>query len=92
MKPHGLYSRSVVRSFSENFPWNTLWQTAYDAVLIGSKGPITVNLEDWQRRLAQPEVSRQLGRIGVADPLSLLAEFTLDHDSVNRLMVTSLVF
>ena len=74
--------RSVVRSFSENFPQNTLWQTAYDAVLIGSKQPITVDLEDWQRRLAQPKVARQLTRIGIADPMSLLAEFTLDQDGV----------
>jgi spermidine synthase len=70
--------RSIVATFCDAFEYATLWQTAFDAVLIGSKVPIGVDLEALERRLRTPEVAMQLGRIGLADPLSFLAEFTMD--------------
>ncbi|UCE02834.1 MAG: fused MFS/spermidine synthase [Candidatus Latescibacterota bacterium] len=76
--------RSIVATFCDAFEHATLWQTAFDAVLIGSKAPIGVDLEALESRLRTPEVATQLGRIGLADPLSFLAEFTMDDATVRE--------
>ncbi|MHC4414814.1 MAG: fused MFS/spermidine synthase [Planctomycetota bacterium] len=69
--------KSVVASFTANFGHNSLWQAGSDAVLIGSDAPLEVDLENLHRRMQQPAVARQLSRIGLADPLSLVAEYTM---------------
>jgi tetratricopeptide (TPR) repeat protein len=74
--------RSVVASFAGSFEHVTIWQATSDVVLIGSDQPIRVDLTNLQRRLEQPAVARQLGRIGLNDPLSLLADFTMDDAAV----------
>ncbi len=76
--------RSVVASFAENFRYTTLWNTAYDAILIGSDTPIQVDLGRLAERLAEPRVAQQLAAIGLYDPLSFLAEFTLDDAAVRK--------
>lgn len=74
--------RSVVASFAENFPYTTLWQSTYDAILIGSNRPIRIDLASLARRIAQPRVARQLARIGLDAPLPFLAELALDDAGV----------
>jgi len=76
--------RSVVASFAANFKYTTLWQTVSDCLLIGSNVPIKVDLADLSRRLQQPRVARQLSRVGLNDPLSFLAEFTMDQSAIQR--------
>ncbi|MFQ5600820.1 MAG: tetratricopeptide repeat protein, partial [Candidatus Krumholzibacteriia bacterium] len=76
--------RSITASFARNFEHNQLWQTAFDAVLIGSTAPIVVDLASLAERLRQPRVAEQLSRIGIEDPLSFLSEFTMDDAGVRR--------
>lgn len=73
--------RSAVATFGDVFEHATLWRTAMDAILIGSTRPLELEVEQLQRRLAQPAVARQLRQIGLGDAASFLAELVLDEDS-----------
>ena len=75
--------RSVIATFADNFVHTTVWQTAYDAVLIGSNQPLVLP-EDLAERLRVPTVARQLAAAGIDDPLSLVFELTLDEAGVER--------
>ncbi|MEM7244812.1 MAG: fused MFS/spermidine synthase [Acidobacteriota bacterium] len=70
--------RSVIATFADSFAHATVWQTAYDAVLIGSNQPLNVDVAGLADRLAVPSVRQQLTQVGLDDPLSLLSELTLD--------------
>jgi spermidine synthase len=76
--------RAAVGSFVDVFPEATLWSTPADAVLIGTTGPLRVDLGDWQRRMAEPQVHDGLARVGLDDPLSLLGEYTLSPQGMRR--------
>jgi spermidine synthase/tetratricopeptide (TPR) repeat protein len=76
--------KSVVASFIENFEYATLWQATGDLLLIGSNAPIGVDLDRLEARLRQPRVSRQLARVGLDEPLSFLAEFTMGRAAMER--------
>jgi tetratricopeptide (TPR) repeat protein len=74
--------QSVVAAFVESFEHTTLWQATDDALLIGGNAPLAIDLELLERRMRQPRVSRQLARVGLGDPLSLLAEYTMDREGM----------
>lgn len=76
--------RSITASFARNFEHNLLFQTAYDAVLIGSNQPIRIDMGALGQRLQHDPVRRQLSRIGLDDALSLLVELTMDDTAVRR--------
>ena len=77
--------RSAVASFASSFAHVTLWHSAGGALLIGSNAPIGVDFDALEARLRNPRVSRQLARVGLDDPLSLLAEFAMDRAALERL-------
>jgi spermidine synthase len=77
--------RSAVASFVITFAHVTLWHSAGDALLIGSDAPIGIDLDALAARLRIPRVARQLARVGLDDPLSLLAEFVMDRAAMERL-------
>ena len=70
--------RAAAASFDRAFEYTTLWQTANDAILVGSNNPIGFDFEELGQRLASPPVDRQLAQIGLADAGSFLAELALD--------------
>jgi len=76
--------RSIVATFAGVFPHTLLFQTTFDAVIIGALEPIRVDWERLGARLRPPEVARQLGRIGLQDAGSFLAEFTMGEAEVAR--------
>ncbi len=76
--------RSITASFAANFEHNLLFQTAFDAVLIGSNEPIRLDMAQLARRLQHDEVASQLSRIGLDDALSFLVELTMDDLAVRR--------
>jgi len=76
--------RAAVGAFVDVFPDATMWSTPADAVLIGTMKPLRIDLPDWQRRLAASQVHEGLARVGLADLLSLVAEFTLTPDGMRR--------
>ncbi len=76
--------RCIVATFARIFPHTLLFQTTFDAVLIGALEPIRVDLERLTVRLQAPEVALQLGRIGLQDAASFIAEFTMGESEVAR--------
>lgn len=83
--------RSAIASFAEVFPHTLVWQTANDAILIGAKSPIQVDLEDLRSRLEQPRVHRQLSQLGLATPLPLLAELALEGEGLERFVAGAIL-
>ena len=83
--------RSVTRTFVESFPYVTLWQTVFDAILIGSNAPIALDPADLARRMQQPRVARQLSRIGIDTPLALLTEFAMDDATLRAFSARGIV-
>jgi len=75
--------KSVVASFADNFRHTTLWQTAYDAVLIGSDTPLDVDPLRLRERLERS--GSQLREIGLGNALSFLSELTLDSAGIDDL-------
>jgi spermidine synthase len=75
--------RSVVASFADNFRYTSLWQTAYDAVLIGGDSPLEVDALQLRERLRVDRALSQLSEIGLGDPLSFLSELTLDSAGID---------
>jgi spermidine synthase len=76
--------KSVIAAFVANFDHASLWQATGDLLLIGSDSPIRVDLDQLAARIARPRAARQLARAGLDDPLSLLAEFNMDRDAMQR--------
>jgi Flp pilus assembly protein TadD len=74
---------SVIATFSDDFPYTTLWQTTYDAVLIGSNSEIRIDSR-FGARLGAPAVAHQLALVGLDDPPSFPLELTLDGPGVER--------
>jgi spermidine synthase len=76
--------RSAIASFASSFPHATLWHSAGEALLVGSNAPIDVDFDALEARLRNPRVSRQLARVGLDDPLNLLAEFAMDRAALEH--------
>jgi len=76
--------RSIAASFAANFEHNLLFQTAFDAVLIGSNQPIRLEMRALAQRLRHDQVATQLARVGLDDAMSLLVELTMDDAAVRR--------
>lgn len=77
-------AKSAVATFAGVFPHVQVWQSSHDAVLVGSAAPLSMDLDDLTRRLAQPEVKRQLAPLGLDDPLIFAAEMGMDDESARR--------
>ncbi|ABC82831.1 fused MFS/spermidine synthase [Anaeromyxobacter dehalogenans] len=69
--------RTVLRTFSEAFPYVQVWLTYYDAVLIGSNEPILVDESELERRLANPRIRDDLAAVHMGSVRDLLAYFVL---------------
>jgi spermidine synthase len=93
--------QSAVATFFEVFPEGTIWGNTYegrghDMVLLGGVGPLRIDLDEMQRRLARPEYSRvaqSLREIGMATAVDLFATYAgrksdltawLRNASINR--------
>ena len=65
---------TVVATFGSIFPHLSLWQTSTsDLLLIGSAQPYRPDLQAMARRLAEPAVAADLGRIEVTRPVNVLS-------------------
>ncbi|MFQ5881426.1 MAG: fused MFS/spermidine synthase [Candidatus Methylomirabilales bacterium] len=76
IKPSDL--RMVIRTFQTVFPHTTIWQTIPgDLLLIGTEGPLVVDLGRRQQAWALPEVMEDLRTLGFEAPEAVLADFVL---------------
>ena len=76
--------RNIVRTFSEAFPYVTLWETIFasDYLLVGSNTPLDVRWEQLQERMQQPDVAEDLRRVGVFEPSDLLIHYLAGPDEL----------
>ena len=75
--------KSEVATFVGAFPNATVWGNTnngqgYDTVLLGQEGPLRIDVDALQARLARPEylrVTESLSEVGFVSPLDLLATY-----------------
>ena len=75
--------KSELATFFEAFPYGTVWAntregSGYDLVLMGQAGPLRINLDELEQRLARPDyalVAESLRGIGIASPSDMLSTY-----------------
>src|SRR4029434_6128220 len=85
---YGDQLRIMLRTFQSVFPHASLWfmdqaKTSF-AILIGTPGPIRLDIERFKESFAVPEVRRDLERVGVFDPDQIMNFMYLDHEGYRR--------
>ncbi|MCY3738970.1 MAG: fused MFS/spermidine synthase [Gemmatimonadaceae bacterium] len=81
---HGLLVddfRTVLRTFGSVFEHATLWRTNHFSVMVGTAGPLRVDLAELEARYDRPEVRESLLEADLGTPLDVLSCFLLDEDS-----------
>jgi spermidine synthase len=101
LRPHGVFAqwvqkyqisyetfRSILASFQSVFPNVMLFNLgeSLDAVLVGTRQPLRIDIADLQRRFAEPRTRAELARVAVASPEDLLARFLLGPDAVRSMV------
>lgn len=75
--------RSIVAAFAEAFPDGTLWMTATDALLVGSPGPLTIDVEHLRDQLSSSDPVRDsLAFINVRDAEDIIKSMLCTCDSL----------
>ena len=75
--------RSILATFHEVFPNMMLWQTNQpDYLMIGSKGPIRIDVDVVAARLVNPRVAADLSRINISRVEELFGHVLLDGSAV----------
>jgi spermidine synthase len=67
----------VVRTFAHNFRYVMVWLTSYDAELVGSDQPLSLDEEELARRIARPEIARDLSAVQMGSAEDFLSYFVL---------------
>jgi spermidine synthase len=76
-------SRSLVRSFTDAFPYVTVWTTeVHEMLLVGSMEPMILDTTRIATRYARPGVSAALAEVGVGSASALLATWVTDRDGL----------
>ncbi len=75
--------KSVVRSFRENFKYTMIWMTHDDAELVGSNEPIIIDEQDLAKRIAEPEVLRDLERVKMGSAMDFLSYFIMGTEGAH---------
>jgi spermidine synthase len=80
--------KMLLRSFQAVFPHTSVWHmnclpTDF-LIVVGTPGPLEIDLQCWAMRMAHLEVSQDLERVGLASPCRLLYTFLLAEDDLRR--------
>lgn len=79
--------KALLKTFHGVFPhlfvFSGLVQS--DLLLVGARGPLTLDLDTLQSRMARTDVAHDLARIGLTTVADLLARFRLGSEEVARL-------
>ena len=83
--------RTILRTFSEEFPHSSLWfakPTGYlaasNAILLGSQQPLAIDLDRLLAGLAEADIARDLKEEGVDDAIELLDGFIMEGETLRR--------
>lgn len=74
----------IVRTFREHFPHTLLFLTHYDAELLGSREPFAIDEAELERRIAAPDVGRDLGKVMMGSATDLLSYFVMGTAGMAR--------
>jgi spermidine synthase len=79
--------RSILAAFAEVFPHVTVWEPLLtgDYLLVGSRRPLVADGQEIARRLKEPLIQADLGRIGIASPVDLLSRYMLNEEALPKL-------
>ena len=78
-------SRSLVRSFLDEFPYAALWTTEFhEMLLIGSAQPLTLDVPRIQARFEAAPVKAALRKVGIDSAEALLATWVTDREGLLR--------
>ena len=75
--------KSVARTFSQSFKYTMVWLTQYDAEIIGSNAPLSIDEAQLQHRLADPAVSRDLQPVMMSTATDFLSYFIMGTQGMN---------
>ena len=81
---HGLQVddfKTVLRTFGSVFEHATLWRTNHYSIMVGTTGPLRVDLAELEARYDRREVRDSLEEADLGSPLDVLSCFLLDEDS-----------
>jgi spermidine synthase/tetratricopeptide (TPR) repeat protein len=82
--------RMLCRSFTEVFPYSTLWYcNPQHFCLIGSAKPLKINFDDWRERTAQEGVSADLRDSNLDDPFVFVTRYMFGDDKLHRYLADS---
>jgi hypothetical protein len=75
----------MISSLLEAFAEVTLWiPSDYEAILVASDRPLTVDWARWQREWAQPRVASSLMDVGFTSPYGLLGTYVAGTEALKR--------
>ncbi|MFL5343313.1 MAG: fused MFS/spermidine synthase [Hyalangium sp.] len=78
-------TRGMIASLLEAFSEVTLWiPSDYEAILVASDRPLTVDWERWQHEWAEPRVARSLTDVGFTSPYGLLGTYVAGTEALRR--------
>jgi spermidine synthase len=76
--------RSIVRTFAGSFAHVLVWLTHYDAHLVGSDSPFTVDEAELARRIARPEIEADLRQVEMGSARDFLSFFLMGDAGVAK--------
>ncbi len=77
--------RGMLKTFTEVFPQTTFWIHEFgDAFMMASDRDFRIDLADWEKRLAEPVLAKDLERIKIAPPLRVMQFFLWGPDDIRR--------
>jgi spermidine synthase len=83
--------KTILRTFSEEFPHASLWfvqPTSYlastNAILLGGQERLAIDTDRLRAACARPTMARALAEEGVLDPIQLLDGFIMEGETLKR--------
>jgi spermidine synthase len=76
--------RMVLRTFQTVFPHTSVWLNEIYTIVVGTPGPMRVELSQLERSLSRRPVQANLAAVEIGDPLSLLSLLAMDELAVAR--------
>ena len=82
---HGLSAadfRMILRTFNAVFPHASIWLTREYTILMGTPGPLRIDVERLRARLAKPAIAEPLALVDLGDPVSFLSSLALAEEAL----------
>ncbi len=78
--------KMIIRTFKEAFPHTTLWYkfTPDFVILIGTPKELSIDYQDFKRRMEKPGVKDDLALVNMSDPIALLDSFMMDERTIDQ--------